>query len=145
MPPAFQGPDHPGVLLLLLLSIAIVVGSSCGPTRNHQLQTQVEKYRVRLDEISRAVDALQSNLSELDMSVSTVRSAIDNFDERDWRPSLEEIDEATARVESDLEDVQAAADDIESKARWAGEQYLTARRTLHAPTPRQTGAWPRPF
>ena len=136
MPPAFQGPDHPGVLLLLLLSIAIVVGSSCGPTRNHQLQTQVEKYRIRLDEISRAVDALQAKVSELDMSVSIVRSAVDNFDERDWRPSVEEIDEATAHVESDLEDVESAVDDIESKARSAGEQYLVAlRQTLHTPTP----------
>jgi hypothetical protein len=91
--------------------------SSCGRDGTNNQIRRLAEYRARLDEIGHAVEQLQSDLSELEASVTDVRAAIDEFDGRNWAASLQEVDEAVARAEEDFDEVQAAADEVEAKVR----------------------------
>ena len=118
----------------VLLAAATIVLSSCGGSASDSQTRRLAEYRARLDEIGHAVEQLQEDLSELEASVTDVRTAIDDFDGRKWAASLEEVDEALSKAEDDFDEVQAAADDVESRVRTSAEgaSATVASRERHA-------------
>jgi len=118
----------------VLLAAATIVLSSCGGSASDSQIRRLAEYRARLDEIGHAVEQLQEDLSELEASVTDVRTAIDDFDGRKWAASLEEVDEALSKAEADFDEVQAAADDVESRVRTSAEapSATVASRERHA-------------
>ena len=101
----------------IVVAAATIALSSCGRDGTNNQIRRLAEYRARLDEIGHAVEQLQSDLSELEASVTDVRAATDEFDGRNWAASLQEVDEAVARAEEDFDEVQAAADEVEAKVR----------------------------
>src|SRR5262249_6089902 len=68
-------------------------------------------------ELATAIQELQSTMSDLESSVESVRTSLDDFDGKNWAQSLAEVDDAVAQTESDLDDVLTALEDLASKAR----------------------------